>query len=261
MGTAQVQGELWGAKAAQWVEFQEPVQRPMYDEVLGRAGVGAGTRLLDVGCGSGGALVAATERGAEVAGLDASEALVAIARKRLPGARIEVGDMEELPFNDAAFDVVTGFNAFQFAGDPACALREAARVCRSAGAVAVLTWGRPEECDIPRAIVPKLGPLMPPGPATGPTLFDWTKPGTIESMLEQVGLKVADRGELAFAFAYADVATAWRANSAAAPFVRAARHSGDERVRETFADSVRGFVQKDGAVVLNNKFRWIIGRK
>ena len=169
--------------------------------------------------------------------------------------------MEELPFGDAAFDVVTGFNAFQFAGDAARALREAARVCRPAGAVAVLTWGLREDCDIPRAIVPKLGPLMPPGPAQGPTPFDWATPGSTESMLEQAGLKVADRGELACSFAYADVATAWRANSAAAPFVRAARHSGDERVRATFVEAVRGFVQKDGAVVLNNKFRWVIGRK
>jgi SAM-dependent methyltransferase len=261
MGTAQVQGELWGAKAAEWTEFQEPAWRPIYDEVLGRAGVGRGKRLLDVGCGSGGALVVASGRGAEVAGLDASEALVAIARKRLPDARIEVGDMEELPFGDAAFDVVTGFNAFQFAGDAARALREAGRVCRRAGAVAVLTWGRREDCDIPRVIVPKLVPLMPPAPATGPTPFDWAKPGNTESMLEQAGLKVTDQGELACAFTYADVAMAWRANSAAAPFVRAARHSGDERVRAIFADAVQGFVQKNGAVVLNNKFRWVIGRK
>jgi SAM-dependent methyltransferase len=261
MGTAQIQGELWGAKAAQWVEFQEPVQRPMYDEVLARLGVGRGTKLLDVGCGSGGALVAAHERGAEVAGLDASEALVALARKRLPDARIEIGEMEELPFADVAFDAVTGFNSFQFAGDAARALREAARVCRPGGAVAVLIWGPVEESDIPRAIVPKLGPLMPSGPAKGPSPFDWTEPERMEGLMQQAGLNPAERGEVACAFAYADVATAWRANSAAAPFVRAARHSGDERLRAAFVDAVKGFVQKDGAVVLSNKFRWIIGRR
>jgi SAM-dependent methyltransferase len=252
---------LWGARAAQWVEFQEPAWRPIYDEVLGRLGVGRGTELLDIGCGAGGALVAASERGAEVAGLDASEALVSVARKRLPGARIEVGDMEELPFGDAVFDVVTGFNAFQFAGDAARALREATRVCRPTGAVMVLTWGRREDCDITRAIVPMLAPLMPPAPTKGPTPFDWAKPGNTESMLEQAGLKVTDRGELSSTFAYEDVAAAWRANSAAAPFVRAARHSGEELVRATFDDAIQDFVQKDGAVVLNNKFRWIIGRK
>jgi SAM-dependent methyltransferase len=261
MGTAQIQGELWGAKAAQWVEFQEPVQRPMYDEVLGRMGVGQGTRLLDVGCGSGGALVAARERGAEVSGLDASEALVAIARQRLPNARIEVGEMEALPFGDASFDVVTGFNSFQFAGDANRALSEAARVCRPGGAVAVLIWGRPEQSDIPRSIVPKLATLMPPAPAMGPSPFDWTDPGQMEKLLEQAGLKPGERGELACAFTYADVATAWRANSAAAPFIRAARHSGDERVRATFNEAIAVFVQNNGAVVLNNRFRWFVSKR
>jgi SAM-dependent methyltransferase len=255
MGTAKVQGEWWGAKAAQWVAYQEPVWRPVYDEVLHRLGVGRGTKLLDVGCGAGGALVVGKDLGAEVAGLDASEALVAIARKRLPDARIDVGEMEELPFADAAFDAVTGFNSFQFAGDAARALREAARVCRHGGAVAVLIWGRPEDCDIPRAIVPKLAPLLPSPPAK------ITSPFNVEALLEQAGLKPGERGEIACAFTYADADTAWRANSAAAPFVRAARHSGEERVQATFADAVQDFVQKDGAVVLNNKFRWFICRR
>src|SRR5688572_31538984 len=98
MGTAQVQGELWGAKAGDWTTLQEPGWRPVYETVLREAGVGTGTKLLDAGCGAGGALLVAREMGADVAGLDAAPALVAIARERLPGARIEVGELEELPF-------------------------------------------------------------------------------------------------------------------------------------------------------------------
>jgi hypothetical protein len=72
MGTAEVQGELWGASAADWATVQEPAWRPVYERVLDLAGVGIGISLLDIGCGAGGALMAAQRRGAAVAGLDAS---------------------------------------------------------------------------------------------------------------------------------------------------------------------------------------------
>src|SRR5262249_8868777 len=108
MGTAGVQGELWGAKASDWVDANEPAWRGVFDAVRDAASIGSSTRLLDIGCGAGGALVAAKERGAVVSGLDAAKNLVEIARRRLPGTSIDVGEMEELPFADEAFDVVTG---------------------------------------------------------------------------------------------------------------------------------------------------------
>jgi cyclopropane fatty-acyl-phospholipid synthase-like methyltransferase len=91
MGTAEVQGELWGARARDWADVQEPPWRPVYEAVLTRVGVLPGAKLLDIGCGAGGALAVARGLGAEISGLDASEALAAVARERLPEAHIEVG--------------------------------------------------------------------------------------------------------------------------------------------------------------------------
>ena len=54
MGSATLQGRLWGAKAKDWTELCEVVSRPANDAVFERIGVGPGTLLLDVGCGSGG---------------------------------------------------------------------------------------------------------------------------------------------------------------------------------------------------------------
>src|SRR5690606_20885513 len=88
----------------------------------------AGTRLLDVGCGSGVAAALALERGVEVNGLDATPELLAFARKRAPGAEFRHGEMEALPYPDDAFDVITGFNSFQYAADPVNALRASGRV-------------------------------------------------------------------------------------------------------------------------------------
>ena len=163
MGTAAVQGELWGAKARDWAEIQEPAWTPVFVQALDLAGVAAGTRLLDVGCGAGGALALARARGADVTGLDASEPLVAVARARLPGARIEVGEMEELPFADGAFDIVSAINAFQFAGDLGRALAEAGRVCRPGGTVLMLVWGARERCDVQTVVPRPSGDTCPPG--------------------------------------------------------------------------------------------------
>ncbi len=78
--------------------------RPVYEVVLERAGVGAGIRYLDVGCGSGMAAQRAAARGAQASGIDAAEALLAIARSRVPESDFRQGDIADLPFADEMFD-------------------------------------------------------------------------------------------------------------------------------------------------------------
>jgi SAM-dependent methyltransferase len=103
-------GQAWGERAADWACLMEPYARRANDALFDRGGVGPGTRLLDIACGSGYAASVAAGRGATVAGLDASEALIAIARARTPDADFRVGDMFELPFEYDRFDVATSFN-------------------------------------------------------------------------------------------------------------------------------------------------------
>ena len=262
MSSAEVQGELWGAKARDWADLQEPAWRPVYDHLIERAGVRPGTRLLDVGCGAGGALTAAREHGAEVAGLDASAALVAVARERLPGAAIEVGDMEALPFLDRAFDVVTSFNAFQFAADVGRALREARRVCRPGGRVAMLVWGPKDRCDLSREVLPpvfRLMPAPPSAPDAPPPPPPLAQPGVIESRFEAASLRPTDAGEMECDFLYPDVTTASRAIESAGGLVRVVREAGEVEVRRLLGDSLSRFVRPDGTVVLHNVFRWVLG--
>src|SRR5262249_19531548 len=96
--TAATNGRLWGARAEDWSRLQERCVAPAYEAVLARLSVGAGMQVLDVGCGAGMAAARMAERGARVAGIDAAEALIAVARSRVPAAEFHVGDMEELPF-------------------------------------------------------------------------------------------------------------------------------------------------------------------
>jgi ubiquinone/menaquinone biosynthesis C-methylase UbiE len=59
----------------------------------------------------------------------------------LPAGDFRVGDLQFLPLADGDFDVVTGFNSFQFAADPVAALAEANRVAKPGTPIFVLVWG------------------------------------------------------------------------------------------------------------------------
>src|SRR5580704_13211642 len=165
MGSAEVQGELWGRDPETWANFQESQMRPIYDATLDALEPLAGRALLDAGCGAGLAVRLAADRGAAVSGLDASAPLLEVARGRTPEAGLRTGDIQALPFEDASFDVVTSFNAIQYAADPAAAVAQLARVCRPGGPVAIGVWGDPGRCQT-EALFARLRSLAPPPPGT-----------------------------------------------------------------------------------------------
>jgi SAM-dependent methyltransferase len=231
--------------------------RPAYEAVFAVAGVGPGTRLLDVGCGPGLAAHLAARRGATVAGLDAAETSVALARERTPGGDFRVGEMEQLPWTDDQFDVVTGFNAFQFAADPVAALREAGRVTRPRGRVAMLVWGRENEIDV-GTIVAAVRPFLPPPPPVAPPPIALAEPGCLEALLAQAGLAPHAGGEVDCPYEAADLATAVRALLSAGPLVAAGRRAGDEVVRQVVASAFAPFQTPAGGYRLRNRLRYVI---
>jgi len=106
------------------------------------AGVAAGQRVLDVGCGSG-ALTAELVRrlGADaVSGVDPSEQFVAAVRVRCAGVQVQQAVAEELPFEDELFDTALAQLVVHFMADPVAGLREMARVTRTHGIVAACVW-------------------------------------------------------------------------------------------------------------------------
>src|SRR5918994_7193979 len=142
-GSAERWGPLWGARPADWA-LSEDQQVPTYEDALTRVGLEPGQLVLDVGCGAGAFLRLVAERGGRAFGLDASDALLDVARTRLPDADLRVGDMEALPYEDDTFDLVTGFNSFFFANDIVAAVREAGRVAKPGAAGVVNVLGPPE---------------------------------------------------------------------------------------------------------------------
>jgi SAM-dependent methyltransferase len=91
-------------------------------------GVGPGMRMLDIGAGLGDLCAAATGRGAVTTGIDLAPNMVRTARERHPGLRFLEGDAEALPFEDGAFDVVTGAFVINHLPDPERAVAEMRRV-------------------------------------------------------------------------------------------------------------------------------------
>lgn len=125
------------ARAEAWSEHWGRLAAPAREAVADAAGIGAGSRLLDAGCGTGELLALALARGANASGIDVSPDMLAVARRRAPAAEIREGDITKLPYDDDAFDVVTAFNVVQFTDDGPATIAELARV---APTVAVCGW-------------------------------------------------------------------------------------------------------------------------
>ena len=178
-GSAERWGPLWGARPADWA-LSEDQQVPNYEAALARVGARSpARRVLDVGCGVGAFLRLVASAAARPYGIDASEALLDVARSRLPDADLRVGDMEALPYADDTFDLVTGFTSFFFANDIVAALREAGRVAKPGAAVVINVWG-PHEANDLEAVKAIIRPYFPPRPADAPAEPDYSEPGVLE---------------------------------------------------------------------------------
>src|SRR4051812_4492441 len=99
----------WDARSDPYDAFWAPITVRAADAVLDAAGVRVarvGTRLLDVGCGTGRVSARAASLGALVSGIDVAPSMVAAASALVPEGSFLVGSAETLPFADAAFDAV-----------------------------------------------------------------------------------------------------------------------------------------------------------
>jgi SAM-dependent methyltransferase len=259
MGTAQIQGALWGAAAKDWCELNEPNCAVFYEAVFDAIDVNTATHLLDAGCGAGLALQLAAKRGATVAGLDAADGLLAVAAERVPDADLRRGELEELPFADDTFNAVTSFNAVQYAADPVVALRELRRVAQPGSPIAVLSWGDPSRCET-RSILTAIGGLLPPPPPGAGGPFALAEPGKLEALLDAAGITVIADGEVDQQFSFATIDDGVRAQLASGPARRAIEHAGRDVTADALAAAYTGFQQPDGSYRQRNVFRYVVGQ-
>jgi SAM-dependent methyltransferase len=249
---------LWGARPADSA-LSEDQQTPSYEAALARVDLQPGQLVLDVGCGVGAFLQLAARLGARTFGLDASEALLELARERLPDADLRVGDMEALPYDDDSFDLVTGFNSFFFANDMVAALREAARVAKPGAPVVIQVWGPHERNDL-EAMKEVVRPFMPPRPADAPAEPDYSKPGALEDIAVRAGLRPEDSFDVDWAYEYPDEETLRRALVAPAGIATLVGPEREGEVKDAIATGLAARRTPDGHYRLHNEFHTLIAR-
>jgi SAM-dependent methyltransferase len=257
-GSAQRWGALWGARAADWA-LSEDQQVPTYEEALRRVDLHPGDAVLDIGCGAGTFLRLVAQRGARPFGLDASEQLVALARERVPGADVRVGDMEALPYEDDTFDLVTGFNSFFFADDFAGALREARRVATPGAPVVIQVWGPHERNDL-EAMKEVARPFLPPRPADAPAEPDYAEPGVLEELATGAGLTPEASFDASWSYEFSDEEELRRALVAPAGIAVIAGTEREQALGDAIVAGLARHRGADGRYRLQNEFHYLIAR-
>jgi SAM-dependent methyltransferase len=180
--------ELWAGRATAYERGFARLTAHTAGALLDAAGVGAGTRLLDVGTGPGVVAGAAVARGAQVTAVDAEPSMAEAAARNVPGLDVRVAVLPDLPLNDGEFDAVTGNFVINAVGDPAAALEELRRLLRAGGRLALTCWTdpRPPALAIAAEAIEAAG-VPWPGDVPVPPFGVYSSPGAFEALLAGTG--------------------------------------------------------------------------
>jgi SAM-dependent methyltransferase len=259
-------------KARDWAEIQERMLVPLYDAVYDRLGVGPGTRLLGLGSGSGLALLMAAARGAAVTGCEPDEQRLALARERLlpepqwgaaargrawPAARLLLGGPERLPATAGPFTLITALDPAARSGVLAPALAAAARLAERGAPVVLAGWGPSERCATHR-VLRVAARLAEPRGAAGRLRLSGRD--DLEELALGVGLRPDGSGRVSCPFGYADMDSAVRGMISTGLFDDAVAATDQEQVEKELAEALHPFRRPDGAVRMDNVFRYLIAR-
>ena len=144
----------------------------------------SGDKVLDVATGSGNTAISAARRFCEVTGMDLARESIEHARRRAAAEGMdisfEVGDAEDLAYEDASFDVVLSTIGVMFCPDQEKAASELLRVCRSGGKIGLANW-TPDSFSGQK--LKTVGGHVPPPPGIKPPSL-W---GTEERVRELLG--------------------------------------------------------------------------
>lgn len=243
--------EGWGRRAVEFSTLAEPANCREYTAVHHQLALSSGDRVLDVACGSGLAIELAGIRGASCAGIDASPRLVKVAQDRNPECDIRLGDMQALPWDAEAFDVVTSFRGIW--GTTPGAVDEAHRVLVPGGRLAMTVWGNVGKSPGAWMMAPflwatdeKIGHQS--------DMVSLGRPGVGEAFLDERGFDVEERFEIPFVFEFPDPETYARGLASTGPAYEAIQNVGEDefvkRAAELATSRVRDGLPLRGQIQL-----------
>jgi SAM-dependent methyltransferase len=254
-----VAGDAWGHAAADWACLYEHYAFEVVTAMFARLGVESGRRLLDMACGSGMAVRHAEAMGATVAGIDASEALIDVARARNPGADLRIGSMFQLPWRTGEFDAVVSVNGVW--GGCEAALAEAHRVLRRGGLIGISFWGSGPPLDL-RACFKAYARHAPASHfGAMKKLNNIAVDGVAQQMLTDVGFDVLESGRRISTIEWPDADLAWRALSSTGPAFPALRNGDRDALRRDVLAAIDGCRDQRGVYRFRNDHRFVIARR
>jgi SAM-dependent methyltransferase len=260
MSTKTTQGKLWSAAPQYWSRYFEPCFIPMYKKALQQLTITQQTLLLDAGCGAGLFSSMAIRKGAQLIGVDAAPGLLKIARLRNPANNFMEEDLEALPFAENSFDIVTGFNSFQYAGNFESALTEARRVLKDKGRLVIGIWDKPEMSEATEILKP-ISSLLPPPPPGTPGPFALSEDGAVEHILSRIGMKPIYKTSVACPLFYGELAEGVQSFMGTGPAAAACNFSDELTVREIIAEALQAFRVTEDFYHLQNQFLVFIAEK
>jgi SAM-dependent methyltransferase len=161
---------LWGL--GDYGAIAAEVVAPLGPELVAAAGIGQGTRVLDVAAGTGNAAIAAALAGADVVATDLVPDLLAQGQRVAAAAGVglvwQEANAEALPFRDGQFDTVVSCIGVMFAPHHQQAAAELVRVCRPGGTIAVSSWTPEGFIGQLFATMKPFVPAPPPGASPPP---------------------------------------------------------------------------------------------
>jgi SAM-dependent methyltransferase len=215
--------EGWGREAVDFATLSEPGNCREYVALHHQLSIQEGESVLDMACGAGLAIELARACGAIGAGIDASPRLIAIAQDRNPYSDIQVGDMNELPWNDGSFDAVTSFRGIW--GTTPSALAEGARVLRPGGRIGITVWGHIKVSPGAWALAPfRLAAQTKVDNQAA--MVSLGRPGVGENLLEANGFVDVRRIKIPFAWEFSDPQVYARALASTGPAYEAIQNVG-----------------------------------
>ncbi|HEV7807613.1 MAG TPA: methyltransferase domain-containing protein [Solirubrobacteraceae bacterium] len=259
--------ERWERAAAGWAAQRAVFQaaaRPVSGWLVDAIEPQPGHRVLEIAAGPGDTGLLAAELiapGGTLVSTDAAEAMVELARARaaelgIDNAEFRTMDAEWLDLPTASMDAVIARWGYMLLADPATALREARRVLRPGGRVALSAWTAPDEnpwASVPLAELVAMGAAPTPDPGE-PNMFAFRDPATIQALLEDAGFTdvVVDQLELVWHY---DALDDWwdtqlDLSSGLAKGVAALTPAERDDLRDAIDRRLQTYVRPDGSVVL-----------
>jgi ubiquinone/menaquinone biosynthesis C-methylase UbiE len=185
------------------------------EQLIAFAGLAAGDRVLDVGCGTGSLALALAARPecAAVVGVDIAAPYIAYAEQRSGDPRLSfvVGDALAMDFLPDSFDRSYSLLALNFMSDPGAALADMRRVTRRGGIVAAAVWDFPGGLVYQRVFWDTAAALDPAADHARARHYSspLTGPGQLEAAFRNAGLAEVKATSLTVRMHYADFADYW----------------------------------------------------